>query len=86
MVGRGRTRPPDGDHYSVHHEPLSGSPSGPANVDKTALWIFAVLIAVNQGRELVNTLFTGAVASLTLAAGLASGLGGRDLASRKLDD
>jgi len=65
------------------------NPDTLANVAKTAVWVFAVVIAVNQvgiGQMLVNTLFTGAVAALTLAAGLAFGLGGRDLAARKLDD
>ena len=65
------------------------NPDTLANVAKTAVWIFAVVIAVNQvgiGEMLVNTLFTGAVASLALASGLAFGLGGRDLAARKLDD
>ena len=65
------------------------NPDTLANVAMTAVWIFAVVIAVNQvgvGQMLVNTLFTGAVAALALAAGLAFGLGGRDLASRKLGD
>jgi hypothetical protein len=65
------------------------NPDTLANVAKTAVWIFAVVIAVNQvgvGEMLVNTLFTGAVAALALAAGLAFGMGGRDLAARKLKD
>jgi hypothetical protein len=65
------------------------NPNTLANVAKTAVWIFAVVIAVNQvgvGELLVNTLFTGAVAALALAAGLAFGMGGRDLAARKLKD
>ena len=65
------------------------NPDTLANVAKTAVWIFAVVIAVNQvgiGEILVNTLFTGAVAALALAAGLAFGMGGRDLAARKLKD
>jgi len=65
------------------------NPDTLANVAKTAVWIFAVVIAVNQvgiGQTLVNTLFTGAVAALALAAGLAFGMGGRDLAARKLKD
>ena len=65
------------------------NPDTLANVAMTAVWIFAVVIAVNQvgiGQMLVNTLFTGAVASLALAAGIAFGLGGRDLAARKLGD
>lgn len=65
------------------------NPDTLANVARTAVWIFAVVIAVNQvgiADVLVNTLFTGAVAALALAAGLAFGLGGRDLAARKLDE
>ena len=65
------------------------NPNTLANVAKTAVWVFAVVIAVNQvgiAEALVNTLFTGAVAALALAAGLAFGIGGRDLASRKLTD
>lgn len=65
------------------------NPDTLANVARTAVWIFAVIIAVNQvgiADVLVNTLFMGAVAALSLAAGLAFGLGGRDLAARKLDD
>lgn len=65
------------------------NPDTLANVAKTAVWVFAVVIAVNQvgiGEMLVNTLFMGAVAALTLAAGLAFGIGGRDLAAKKLDE
>ena len=65
------------------------NPDTLANVAKTAVWVFAAVIAVNQvgvGQVLVNTLFTGAVAALALAAGLAFGLGGRDLAARKLEE
>ena len=65
------------------------NPDTLANVAKTAVWIFAVVIAVNQvgiAQTLVNTLFTGAIAALSLAAGLAFGLGGRDIAARKLDE
>jgi hypothetical protein len=65
------------------------NPNTLANVAKTAVWIFAVVIAVNQvgiAETLVNTLFTGAVAALALASGLAFGMGGRDLANRKLQD
>jgi hypothetical protein len=45
---------------------------------------FAVIIAINQigiAENLINTLFIGLVASLSLAFGLAFGLGGRDVAS-----
>ena len=46
---------------------------------------FAVLIAIDQlgiAADLLNILFTGVVAALALAFGLAFGLGGRDVASR----
>ena len=65
------------------------NPDTLANVAKTAVWIFAVVVAVNQvgiGEELVNTLFIGAVGAVSLAAGLAFGLGGRDLAAKRLDE
>jgi hypothetical protein len=45
---------------------------------------FAVIIAINQigiAENLINTLFIGLVAALSLAFGLAFGLGGRDVAS-----
>jgi hypothetical protein len=59
-----------------------------ANVARAAVWIFAIIVAVNQigiAQELVNTLFMGTVALLVIAFGLAFGLGGRDLAARLLD-
>ena len=46
---------------------------------------FAIVVAVNQigiASTLVNTLFMGVVGAAALAAGLAFGLGGRDVASR----
>lgn len=65
------------------------NPDTLANVTRIAVWAFAVVVAVNQlgvARTLINTLFTGLVSAAALAAGLAFGLGGRDLASRKLED
>jgi len=50
---------------------------------------FAVLIALNQlqiGAAIVNTLFMALVGALALAAALAFGLGGRDVAARILED
>jgi hypothetical protein len=50
-----------------------------------AIIAFAVVIAVNQigiAANLVNTLFIGIVGALSLAFGLAFGLGGRDVAAR----
>jgi len=58
-----------------------------ANVTRAAVWIFAIIVAVNQigiAKELVNTLFMGAVALAVIALGLSFGLGGRDLAGSLL--
>ncbi len=65
------------------------NPDTLATVAKWTIWGFAIIIAVNQigiGVAVINTLLTGLVAAVALATGLAFGLGGRDLASRKLDD
>lgn len=54
---------------------------------KVAIIIFATLSALVQlgiAVTLINTLFIGAVVAMSLAAGLAFGLGGRDLATRIL--
>lgn len=54
-----------------------------AGLARTAVWIFAVIIAVNQigvAATLVDTLFIGVVAAMALAFGLAFGLGGRETA------
>lgn len=66
-----------------------GNPGTLATVAKWTVWGFAIIIAVNQigvGVAVINTLLTGLVGAVALAAGLSFGLGGRDLASRKLDD
>jgi hypothetical protein len=65
------------------------NPETIANVARVAVWIFAIIVAVNQigiAQELVNTLFMGAVAIAVLALGLSFGLGGRDLAAKFLED
>jgi len=65
------------------------NPETLANVARTAVWSFAVVIAVNQlgiATNLITTLFTGFVGALAIALGLAFGLGGRDLASRTLEN
>lgn len=65
------------------------NPDTLANVTRIAVWAFAVVVAVNQlgvARTLINTLFTGLVSAVALAAGLAFGLGGRDMAGRKLEE
>lgn len=56
-----------------------------ATITRVAVWAFAVIVAVNQigiASTLVNTLFMGLVGSISLALGLAFGLGGRDTAGR----
>lgn len=58
-----------------------------ANVARASVWIFAIIVAVNQigiAQELVNTIFMGAVALVVIALGLSFGLGGRDIAANVL--
>jgi hypothetical protein len=58
-----------------------------SNVARTVVWVFAIIVAVNQigiAKELVNTLFMGAVALIVLALGISFGLGGRDVAAQLL--
>jgi hypothetical protein len=65
------------------------NPDTLANITKGVVWAFAVVIAMNQlgvAQVLINTLLTGVVGAAALAAGLAFGLGGRDLAARKLEN
>ena len=65
------------------------NPETLSNVARTAIWAFAIVVAINQlgiATNLINTLFTGFVGALALAMGLAFGLGGRDLASRTLEN
>lgn len=58
-------------------------------IAKWAIWIFAVLAAIAQlgiAGAFAQTLFTGLVAMLALAGGLAFGLGGKDAAARYIDN
>lgn len=62
-----------------------GHPDLMANIARGAVWVFAIIVAVNQigiAQELVNTLFMGAVALIVLALGLSFGLGGREVAGQ----
>ena len=58
-------------------------------IAEIAIVAFAVLIAINQlgiAADLINILFIGVVAAISLAFGLAFGLGGRDVAARVTED
>ena len=53
-----------------------------------AIWIFAILTALGQlgvASPFVQTLFTGVVVALSLAFGLAFGLGGQEAAARTIE-
>lgn len=55
---------------------------------KSTVLFFTALIALNQlgvAQDLIRILFTGIVAMLAIAGGLAFGLGGKDLAKEILD-
>jgi len=57
-------------------------------VARYAIWVFAVLAALGQlgvATPFVQTLFTGIVVALSLAFGLAFGLGGQEAASRFIE-
>ncbi|KKU25862.1 hypothetical protein A3I25_01410 [Candidatus Nomurabacteria bacterium RIFCSPLOWO2_02_FULL_42_17] len=57
-------------------------------ISRYAVWIFTVIIALDQlgvAQGYMQTLFTGVIAMLALAGGLAFGLGGKESASRWLD-
>jgi len=57
-------------------------------VTRYAIWVFAILAALaqlNVATAFVQTLFTGVVIAVSLAVGLAFGLGGQGAAGRYLD-
>jgi Conserved TM helix len=65
------------------------NPETLSNLSRTAVWSFAIVVAINQlgiATNLINTLFTGFVGALAIALGLSFGLGGRDLAARTLEN
>ncbi len=58
------------------------------SVTKWSIWIFGILIALetlNIASTFIQTIFTGFVVALSLAVGLAFGLGGQETAARILD-
>lgn len=79
--------------FSVVHNATSemGSDSSNllASVARYAMVFFTALVVLNQlgvAADLIRILFTGIVAMLALAGGIAFGLGGRDAATRSLDN
>lgn len=57
-------------------------------VAKWAIWVFAILAALDQlqvATAFVQTLFTGIVVAISLALGLAFGLGGQEAAARYIE-
>lgn len=59
-----------------------------STVAKWAVWVFAVLVALSQmgiAGAFIQTLFTGFVVAVSLALGLAFGLGGQDAASKAIE-
>jgi len=57
-------------------------------IARWAIWIFAILAALNQlgiAGGMMQTLFTGLVAMLALAGGLAFGLGGKEAAANYIE-
>ncbi len=64
------------------------SPQLLGGITKWAIWIFAILAALFQlgiAGVFAQTLFTGFVAMLAIAGGLAFGIGGKEAASRYLE-
>lgn len=60
-----------------------------AKIAATAVWIFAIIVAVNQlgiATTLVNTLVMASVGALALAFGLAFGLGGKEAAGEVVSE
>ncbi len=57
-------------------------------IAKWAIWIFAILAAIMQlgiAVSFINTLFTGIIIAVSLALGLAFGLGGQDAAAKYIE-
>lgn len=58
------------------------------NVAKWAIWVVAIMAILNQldiASEFMQILFTGVVVAISLATGLAFGLGGKEAAARTIE-
>ncbi len=58
-------------------------------IARYSIWIFAFIIALSElgiAAQFMQILFTGLVAMLAIAGGLAFGLGGKDVAGRKVQN
>ncbi len=58
-------------------------------ISRWAIWVFAIIIALSHlgiAPQFMYTLFTGFIAMLALAGGLAFGLGGKEAASRYIEN
>lgn len=67
----------------------STASNGLAVFTRSTIMFFTVLVVLNQlgvAQDLIRILFTGIVAMLSLAGGLAFGLGGKDSAKEILDE
>lgn len=67
---------------NVHSAHLLGT------ITKYSIWIFALIIALSElgiAAQFMQILFTGIVAMLAIAGGLAFGLGGKEAAGRTLE-
>jgi|SRR3989344_208490 len=65
-----------------------GSAHFMGGIARWAIWIFAILAALSQlgiAGAFAQTLFTGLIAMLAIAAGLAFGLGGKEAAGRFIE-
>jgi hypothetical protein len=59
-----------------------------ATISRWAIWVFAVIIALSElgiAEQFMSALFIGIVAMLSLAGGLAFGLGGKEAASKAIN-
>ena len=59
-----------------------------ATISKWSVWVFAILVALNQmgiAGPFIQTLFTGFVVAVSLALGLSFGLGGQQAAAKAID-